>query len=67
MILIPLDRGRFVVVHRVQLSQIATNWRHHKMPKSKKRQNLVVFAARRRQNKPIVTKFGTLAYTLGLL
>ena len=24
-----LDRGSIVVLHRVQLSQIAANWRHH--------------------------------------
>ena len=37
-ILIPLDRGRFVVIHYtcVQLSQIAANWRHHKRAKSKR-------------------------------
>ena len=35
--LIPLDRGRFVVGTRVQLSQTAANWRHHWMPKSKNR------------------------------
>jgi len=28
-ILISFYRGRFVVVHRVQLSQTAANWRHH--------------------------------------
>ena len=28
-ILVPLDRGRFVVVHPVQLSEIDANWRHH--------------------------------------
>jgi len=28
-ILTPLDRGRFVVVTCVQISQTATNWRHH--------------------------------------
>ena len=26
---IPLDKGRFVDVHRVQLSETAANWRHH--------------------------------------
>ena len=29
MILMPLDRGRFVVVHRVQLFQTVANWRQH--------------------------------------
>jgi len=43
----------------VQLSQIAANWRHHKIPMSKKRQNLGFFASRGQQNKPIQTKFGT--------
>jgi len=28
-ILMPLDRERFVVVHRAQLSEIDANWRHH--------------------------------------
>ena len=28
-ILMPLDRGRFVVCTRVQLYQIAAKWRHH--------------------------------------
>ena len=58
-ILIPLDRGRFVVVHRVQLSQIAANWRYHKMPKSKNGKIWGIFAARERLNKSIETKFGT--------
>ena len=58
--LMPLDRAMFVVVqcNRFQLSQIAANWRHHKMPKSKNG-NWRFFAARGRQNKPIETKFGT--------
>jgi len=34
-ILIPLDRGRFIFVHRVQLFQIAANWRQHKMQSPK--------------------------------
>ena len=28
-VLMPLDRGRLVVVHRAQLSEIDDNWRHH--------------------------------------
>ena len=28
-VLMPLDRGRFVVAHRVQLSHTAANWRHY--------------------------------------
>jgi len=51
--------GQGKVCTRVQLSQIAAKWRHRKMPKSKKRQKLRVFAGRGRQNKPIETKFGT--------
>jgi len=44
---------------RIQFPQTAAKWRHHYMQKSKKRQKLGFFAARRRQNKPIQTKFGT--------
>ena len=35
---------------------IAGNWRHHKMPKSKKRKKLGFIAARGRQNKPMETR-----------
>jgi len=50
----PLDSRKFVVVH-VQLSQIAVDWQRHKIPNSKKRQNLYFFAARGLENKPIET------------
>ena len=59
----PLDRGRFVVVHpRSTLSdccQLATPLNAEVKNMAKYGKNWGVFAARRRQNKPIETKFGT--------
>ena len=64
-ILIPLDRGRFVFLHRCptfsDCYQLATplNAEVQKNAKNAKKAKTGFFANRVRQNKPIETKFGT--------
>jgi len=60
-ILMPLDRGRFVVVYSRSKTSNFSDWCQLATPinaEVQKRQKLGFFANRRRQNKPIETKFG---------
>jgi len=62
-ILIPSDMGRFACSTFSDCRQLATP----QNAEVQRTANFGVLAARGRQNKPTETKFGTLAYTVGLL
>ena len=66
-ILMPLDRGRFVVVHPCSTFSDCCELGTPQNAEVQKWQNFGFFAARGRQNEPIETKFGTSACTLCLL